>query len=277
MSHQPIRKDELLAIPIAGRISWLAVERGRLEVDGHCLALVRENDLVEIPPAAFAALIIEPGVSITHEAVKLCAENRTAIFWVGEGGTRLYSATSIHANAARILDQSSVHLDPKKRISAARRLYAIMFGEPALPSFSIEKLRGIEGAKVRAMYESLSIEHGVTWNGRASGDALQQKISYGSSCLYSLSEIAILMLGFSPSIGIVHSGDSRSFVYDLADTVKFNNLVPALFAWHAAGSQSDFSSVRVFCRDLFRTGRLLDTLIYNANWIVYGTDRRDSQ
>lgn len=270
MSRKHHRKDELLAIPVASRPGWLAVEKGRLEVGGHCLALVRETDVVEIPPAAFAALLLEPGASITHEAVKLCAENRTALLWVGEGGTRLYAASLPHSNPERLVKQALVHADMKQRIEAARRLYEIMFGELARPSYTIEKLRGHEGAKVRSIYENLAKQHGIEWSGRSEKDDLQQSISFASSCLYALSEIAILLLGFSPAIGVVHSGDPRSFVYDLADTVKFSVLVPAIFQRHAEGGNASFSAVRLFCRDLFRERDMLNGLIQNAEWIING-------
>jgi len=271
VSQKRHRKDELLGIPTASRPGWLAVEKGRLEVSGHSLALVRETDVVEIPPAAFAALLLEPGVSITHEAVKLCAENRTALLWVGEAGTRLYAASLPHANPERLVKQALVHADMKQRIKSAQRLYEIMFGEPARPSYTIEKLRGHEGAKVRSIYENLARQHGIEWSGRSKKkDDLQQSISFASSCLYALSEIAILLLGYSPAIGVVHSGDPRSFVYDLADTVKFSVLVPAIFQRHAEDGDASFSAVRLFCRDLFRERDMLNKLIQNADGIING-------
>lgn len=165
VSQKHYRKDELLAIPVANRPGWLAVEKGRLEVGGYGLALVRETDVVEIPPAAFAALLLEPGVSITHEAVKLCSENRTALFWVGEAGTRLYAAALPHAQPERLVKQAIIHADMKQRIEAARRLYGIMFDEPARPSYTIEKLRGYEGAKVRTLYEELARQHSIEMDG----------------------------------------------------------------------------------------------------------------
>lgn len=88
----------MLDVPATGRLSWAAIERGRLEADGHALALVRDGKVLEIPPSAFAALLLEPGVSVTHEAVRRCAENRVVLLWVGEAGTRLYAASSVHAN-----------------------------------------------------------------------------------------------------------------------------------------------------------------------------------
>lgn len=275
------RKDLLLDVPVTSRLSWVALEKGRLEVDGHCLALVRENDVLEIPPAAFAALLLEPGVVLTHEAAKLCAENQTVLFWVGEGGARLYAVTGLHANADRILTQARVRMDMVQRIAAARRLYEIMFSSPCPPSLTIEKLRGIEGSKVRAWYASQAESNGMKWDGRSGKSDLQQIISYANSCLYVLSEIAILMLGYSTAIGIVHSGDKKSFVYDIADTVKFSHFLPHVFQWASArmqeGSGVEFSDIRCACRDYFRESRLIDIIVRNAIEVIHGTDSCNSE
>ena len=266
------RKDLLLEMPVARRLSWLSVERGRLHADAHSLVLERDGQTVEVAPGAFAALLLEPGVAVTHEAVRRCAENRLVLLWVGEGATRIYAASSIHADARRIVAQSLLVTERTQRIEAARRLYFRMFGDSAPPSYTIEKLRGLEGARVRRLYEQLAAEHDIAWDGRGSRSGLQTSISCATNCLYAISEVAILLLGFSPAIGIVHAGDSRSFVYDLADTVKFNVLLPAVFRWHAEGMNADFRSVRGRCRDLFRATSLLDVLIENAEFVVFGDD-----
>lgn len=267
----------LLAVPVAGRVSWLALERGRLEVDGHSLLLLQEDGGIEIPPAAFAALLLEPGVTVTHEAVRLCAENRTTLFWVGEAGTRIYAVSNIHANAERIQQQALIHATATTRIECARRLYQRMFNEQPVPSYTIEKLRGAEGAKVRAIYARLSTEYGIEWSRRDSNENIQQAINFASGCLYNLAEIAVLLLGYSPAIGIVHTGDSRSFAYDLADTLKFNELVPALFLWHKETGMSEYADVRRFCRDLFREKNILKRLIDNADWIIGYDDSGHTQ
>jgi CRISPR-associated protein Cas1 len=268
------RKDLLLEVPVSRRLSWSFIERGRLHADAHSLVLDRDGQVLDVPPAAFAALLLEPGVSVTHEAVRLCSENRVVLIWVGEAGTRLYAATSVHADPKRIVGQALIAADVHLRIESARRLYLKMFGEPAPPSYTIEKLRGIEGARVRKIYEQLASDHGLTWDGRAGNSALQTSISYASNCLYALSEVAIILLGFSPAIGIVHSGDARSFVYDLADTVKFNTLIPSVFRWNVEGMDGSFQAVRSRCRDLFRETSLLDVLVGNADFLVFGDDGR---
>lgn len=272
-ADQP-RKNLLLDLPATRRLSWVAIERGRLHADAHSLVLERDGQSIDIAPGAFAALLLEPGVSVTHEAVRRCAENRVALLWIGEAGTRLYAASCVHSNATRIVEQALIAGNVSRRIESARRLYLRMFGEAAPPSYTIEKLRGIEGARVRKIYEQLAVEHGLIWEGRDGGSTLQSSISYASNCLYALSEVAIILLGFSPAIGIVHSGDARSFVYDLADTVKFNALVPAVFRWNAEGVDGSFQAVRARCRDFFRETSLLDVLIGNADFLVFGDDDR---
>ncbi len=255
----------------------MCLERGHLHVDGHALALVCDPGTIEIPAAAFASLILEPGVSTSHESIRLCAENRVLVIWAGEAGTRLYAASGVHASAERLIYQARVHDNNHARIAAARRLYTIMFAEAPPPSFSIEKLRGLEGARVRAWYAAQAQDHGLEWDGRASSSAQQQTISYATGCLYSLAEIAVVLLGFSPALGVVHRGDPRSFVYDLADSVKFSVFLPEVFQWMAASGPMPYSEVRRRCRDFFRSSSLLDTLIRNTHIIIHGDDPRSPQ
>lgn len=250
------------------------MERGRLEVDGHCLVLHRVDDMVEIPPAAFAALLMEPGTSATHESLRLCAENRTAVLWVGEGCTRIYAVGLSAQDPARVLAQARLQLDLPSRIAAARRLYALMFGDEPPPSNSLEKLRGVEGARIRAWYRAECLRLALVWDTRQSRSPLQSVISFSSGCLNAVAEVAVHLLGYAPSLGVVHSGDPRSFVFDLADTVKFRRVLGPMLEWHAATELHDYASVRRQCRDHFRQTRLLDELIENAEHVVYGDDRR---
>jgi len=268
----PARKSLLLGVPVAGRLAWASLGRGRLCADGHALLLEQEDSEIEIPAAAFACLLLEPGVSVTHEAAKLCAHNGAAMFWVGEEATRLYCASAPRHDPRRIIAQAGLHLDMPARIEAARRIHVLMFGKEAPPSHSLEKLRGIEGSAVRAWYPAQAAKHGLVWDGRGGGSKLQQAISFATSCLYALAEVAILVLGYSPAIGVMHSGDERSFAYDLADTVKFSVVIPAVMGHVAAGGKADFATIRRLCRDEFGRVGLLDVLIKNADFVVLGQE-----
>lgn len=244
------------------------LDKGVLRVDGHALLLVQEDGNIEIPASLVSCLMLGPGLSVSHEAVKLAGENGILMLWVGEGCTRLYAVANGLHKPERMLAQASIHSDMRRRIQAAGRLYGLMFGEQMPPSFSIEKLRGIEGAKVRAIYQSLAKEYGVEWTGRAAKTSLNECIGYATSCLYAASEVAILATGYTPAIGVVHSGDPRSLVYDLADTVKFSTVVPLAFKVASESPSNVNMAIRHACRDLFVKDHIVETLFGNLETIL---------
>ncbi|MCY1301632.1 CRISPR-associated endonuclease Cas1 [compost metagenome] len=62
-------------------------------------------------------------------------------------------------------------------------------------------------------------------------------------------------------MGFIHTGKPLSFVYDIADLFKFDTVVPLAFniaAKHPAQPERD---VRLACRDLFRSSKLLGRII----------------
>lgn len=262
------RVNELIRRMHSNRVPYLFLDKGVLRVDGHALLLVQEQGDIEIPGSLVSCLMLAPGINVTHEAVKLAAENGTVIFWVGEGCTRLYAAANTNQKPQKILAQARIHENISERIKAAGRLYSLMFDEKMPPSFTIEKLRGIEGAKVRAIYQNLAIAHSVEWTSRADKTPLNECIGYATSCLYAVSEVAILAAGYAPSIGIVHSGDARSLVFDLADTVKFSTVVPLAFRIAATKPKNINMSIRHACRDLFIQENLVETLFANIEYII---------
>lgn len=252
-------------LPYRERSPFLFIERGRLQAEDHCLLLVREDDEVEIPVAMVSSILIEPGVTVTHEAVKLAAEHGTLLMWVGEAGVRVYSAGMPGGkHAVRLAQQVQIHLDPIARMDAAKRLYRCMFAETMPDTRSIDKLRGIEGSRVKKWYQEIAKNNGIDWHGRSNAaTALQDALGFATSCLYGLSEAAILAAGYSPAIGIVHSGNSRSMVFDLADTVKFRTVIPAAFEIFKESEADTRNRVRRRCRDLFREQKTAEMLFDN--------------
>lgn len=257
-------------MPLKSRLSLFAVEYGMIEVDGSAL-VVSDKDGVraQLPIGATAVLMLEPGTSITHAAVKLCAESRTLIIWTGEGGVRLYSAAQEGgAHTYRLLRQARLALDPSMRLAVAREMYRIRFGELAPKRRSIEQLRGMEGARVRARYKELSQEFGVEWSGRSydrsdwgGQDPINRAVSAANSCLYGLCHAAILIAGYSAAIGFIHTGYPLAFVHDLADIWKMDLSVPLAFRAVADGVFDSATTVRHLLRNEFRQRGLLERII----------------
>ena len=264
-------------IPIKDRASILFIEKGQLDVlDGAFVVIDRTGVRTHIPVGGLVCLMLEPGARISHAAVVLAARVGCLLVWIGEAGVRLYSAGQPGgARADRLLHQARLALDPDTRLNVVRKMYDMRFGEPAPRRRSVDQLRGIEGARVKRLYEVLAQQHGVTWKGRrydpsdwGSGDLPNRCLSQATACLYGLTEAAVLAAGYAPAIGFLHTGKPQSFVYDVADVFKFETVVPIAFrvAGEAQrGKQPAISDpvgeVRRGCRDSFRTSGLLNKLI----------------
>lgn len=250
--------DSLLhkALPMSARISFIYVEYGHLEMDGHAVVLRQGDMFTHIPVSNTCAILLMPGTCVSHAAVKACAEEGTLLIWTGEQGVRCYAAGNPGgANAQNLLRQVALRLDERSRLSVAQKIFRKMFNKDAPEHRSVDQLRGIEGGLVKNLYRTLAMDRGVEWQGRiafGSGvDPVNQAISHANAALYGLVEAVILAMGFSPAIGFIHSGDPRSFVFDVADCIKFSTVVP--FAMDIA-KESPFDiegRTRRGCRDLF--------------------------
>ena len=260
----------LKPIPIKDRLSVLYIEKGHLDVlDGAFVVVDKTGVRTHIPVGGVACLMLEPGTRVSHAACALAARVGTLLVWIGEAGVRLYSAGQPGgARADRLLYQAKLALDPDLRLKVVRRMYAMRFGEEPPQRRSVEQLRGIEGARVREMYKRMAAKYGVEWKARNydtqdwdAGDIPNRCLSAATSCLYGVTEAAVLAAGYAPAIGFIHSGKPLSFVYDVADIYKFETVVPVAFRIAARRSRSPEQEVRLACRDAFRETHLLERII----------------
>lgn len=241
-----------------------------LDVLDGAFVLVDKNGIrTHIPVGGIACLLLEPGTRISHAAAVLAARAGTLLIWVGEAGVRLYSAGQPGgARSDRLLYQARLALDEKARLRVVRKMYELRFGEKPPERRSIDQLRGIEGMRVRKMYELLAKQYGLCWKGRnydhtkwESGDISNRCLSAATACLYGVCEAAILASGYSPAIGFIHTGKPQSFVYDIADLFKFSTVVPAAFRVAAKRPRNPEMEVRHACRDMFRQRKVLKRII----------------
>ena len=267
-------------LPIRERVSILFVEKGRLDVLDGAFVLVDEGGIrTHIPVGGLVCLMLEPGTRVSHAAVVLAARAGTLLVWVGEAGVRLYAAGQPGgARADRLLLQARLALEEDSRLRVVRKMYALRFGEEAPSRRSIDQLRGIEGVRVREMYRLLAQRHDIRWDGRrydpqdwSGADLVNRCLSAATAALYGITEAAILAAGYAPAIGFLHTGKPQSFVYDIADIVKFETVVPEAFRVVSAVEHSrpldgqrvtnPVAAVRHACRDAFRRSNLLARLI----------------
>ncbi len=147
-------------------------------------------------------------------------------------------------------------------------MYAMRFKDEPPARRSVDQLRGIEGARVRKMYELIARQYKVTWKHRdydhtewGSGDVPNRCLSSATACLYGICEAAILAAGYAPAVGFIHTGKPQSFVYDIGDIFKFETVVPVAFRIAGRNPSQPEREVRLACRDVFRQTRLLHRII----------------
>jgi len=247
------------------------VGRGQIDVRDGAFVVVDEvnGERMHIPVGTTTCLLLEPGTRVSHAAVKLAATVGTLLIWVGEAGVRLYSAGQPGgARSDKLLYQARLALEDDLRLKIVRKMFELRFGEAPPSRRSVDQLRGIEGARVRKLYQQLAKQHGLQWRGRRydpnnwdASDPINKSLSAATACLYGITEAAILAAGYAPAIGFLHTGKPQSFVYDIADIVKFDTVVPAAFKVAARGVTKPDREVRIACRDAFSKTKLLNRLI----------------
>src|SRR5579875_2210455 len=208
--------------------SYLYVEHCRVDQEGKAIVLHDAEGRTPVPCAALTLLMLGPGTSITHAAIRTLAENGCLVMWTGEGAVRFYAVGMGETRSARhLLEQARRWADPILRLAVVRRMYSMRFPEPLDDYLSLQQIRGREGIRVREAYARASRATGVPWKGRSyqrdqwgSTDPINRALSAANSCLYGVCHAAIVSAGFSPALGFIHTGKMLSFVYDIADLYK---------------------------------------------------------
>ncbi len=251
-------------------LSYLYLQHGRLEQDKKSVAFIdKEKGITPIPAASLSVLMLGPGTSVTHAAVKALADNGCLVVWTGEDGTRMYAQGSGETRKAyHLLRQAELAGDPAKRLAVIRRMYEMRCAEDLDPGLTLQQIRGKEGARVRQAYARASTEFEVEWKGRqydrqnwSNSDPINQALSTANGLLNGLCHAAIVSGGYSTALGFIHTGKQLSFVYDIADMYKAEITIPVAFWAVSQGTHDLYKRVRLGCREAFRNQRLLNRIL----------------
>ncbi|MCA0269615.1 MAG: type I-E CRISPR-associated endonuclease Cas1e [Bacteroidetes bacterium] len=251
-------------------ISFLYVERCRVEQTNLGVELVRAHSRALVPVASLSSLLLGPGTTVTHGAVTTLTKAGCSLVWVGEAAVRCYAHGHGETHAAhRLARQAVLSSDPALRLAVVERMYRTRFREPLPEGMTLQQIRGHEGARVRAAYAQAAARYGVAWSGRNynrtewdAADPLNRALSCANACLHGLVHAALVSAGYSPALGFIHAGKQLAFVYDVADLYKMTVTVPLAFATVAEGNAAGLEQrVRRRCRDAFRSVGLLSRLL----------------
>ena len=238
---------ETARVPHADRQGLIWLSRGALTVRDGTLRFERrdgpdsesplEAGEYGIPFQSLSIILLGPGSTVSHDALRLMARHGTALVAVGEDGVRCYTAPPLMPDASDVARrQVRAWADADgSRIMIARRMYAMRLGE-VLPHQKIEVLRGIEGARMRRTYQNLARRYGIVWRGRRydranpmAADIPNQAINHASVAVTSAAVIAVTSVGAIPQLGFIHERSGDAFALDIADLYRDTILLPAAF------------------------------------------------
>lgn len=245
-------------------LSYAYFERCIVEQEGLSVAIFSEQERIQLPAAALGVLLLGPGASITHAAIKTLSENGCLVVWTGEGVQRFYAQGLGETRKGHHLEhQARLWADDQFHAEVVLRMYRIRFRRRLPAGLSLEQVRGMEGVRVREAYARASAETGVKWEGRSynrkdwsSSDPINRALSTANACLYAISHTAIVSGGYSPGLGFIHTGKALSFVYDIGDLYKVDVTIPLAFRVTAENPPKLESAIRVACRDQFHKANL---------------------
>ena len=214
---------------VKDKYPFLYLERGRLEIDDSSIKWIdSENNVVPLPVATLNTLLLGPGTSITHDAVKTAVAANCSVCWVGEDSLLFYAAGFLPtADTRNLKRQVEIASHPQKSLEVARRMFARRFPTADLDGKNLKEMMGMEGHRVRSLYQSKAEEYQVGWKGRKfvpgkfeTSDVTNQVLTSTNAALYGILCSAVHSMGYSPHIGFIHSGSPLPFIYDLADLYK---------------------------------------------------------
>lgn len=269
--------SELQELPLLrDSLSYCYVEHALIDRKDSAIEYIQESGRVLVPVAALSTLMLGPGTSISHAAIKVLAENGCSVLWVGEDVTHCYAqGLGETRKAYHLLRQAELLCDPGCREKVVRNMYLYRFPGNVPEGCTLIQLRGMEGARVKTAYAEAAKKYGVRWLGRQynrgdwnDADPLNRALSAVNALLNGICHAAINSGGYSPALGFIHTGRQLSFVYDIADLYKAEFTIPAAFQAFAEDSNGAEKRARMICREKFREGKLLQRILPDIDQIL---------
>lgn len=226
-------------VRLEDRVSYLYLEKASIRQDKTgvvAYAATEDQQLtrrIQLPVSGLAVLMLRPGTSISAAAATSCTRAGTTILFTGGGGVPAYThATPLTSSARWAIAQAKLVASETNQRKAAAILYSIQLAleqEDELPSISV--MRGLEGQYMKNLYKTLATKHGISGFRRKidSDDPVNQGLNLSNSILYGCAASACAALGINPALGVIHRGDARSLLFDIADLYKPTISIPAAF------------------------------------------------
>jgi len=105
-----------------------------------------DNNVVRLPIATIATLLLGPGTTLTHESVKVLASANCGVCWVGEDSLIFYSVGHTPtADTRNFRRQMELSCDKTKSVEVAQRMFSYRIPTVELAKKNLKEMMGMEG------------------------------------------------------------------------------------------------------------------------------------
>ena len=199
-------------------------------------------------------VLLGPGSTVSHDALRLLAQHGTALSAVGEDGVRLYTAQPLLPDfSALARAQTRAWADAKGARIAVPRAGCMRGGSGrrcrTTGSAGGDAAGGVghagsghrgsarhRGRPGQGMYRLTAQRMGVRWQARRydrhdpmAADLPNQAINQAASAVEAAAAIAVAATATIPQLGFIHEEAGHSFVLDIADLYRDSVTVPCAF------------------------------------------------
>ena len=202
-------------VPHADRAGCLYLARGALTARDGTLAFLQgpatDADALgpgdhAIPLQNVSIILLGPGSTVSHDALRLLAHARTALAAVGEDGVRMYTAPPMMPDR-----------------SGLARVQAKIWADDDL-------------CLMKEAYALWASRIGIDWRGRHydrtnpnASDLPNQALNHAASAVEAAAAIAVTATATIPQLGFIHEDAGQSFVLDIADLYRDRIVIPCAF------------------------------------------------
>lgn len=263
-SKIPVSKQ----VRVEDRISFLYLDYCKILQDetGVIAVFETESEVIKrkllIPVAGLAVLFLGPGTSITQPAITSCTRSGLTVIFGGQDGVGCYGqATPLTSSSRWAIAQAKLISDKLASRKAAQVLYKEQLGIPMEASLTISQMRGIEGRLIRQTYKEQARLHGIKKFRRDTNetDTINVVLNTLNGIMYGCAASVCSALSVNPALGIIHRGDIRALLFDLADVYKPSVTIP--IAFRSAKEDEPVSWARTALRKKINELRILERML----------------
>lgn len=287
---------ETARIPHADRHGLLWLERGKLYVENGSLAFATAGTdtmkagVYHIPFQNISNILLAPGCTVSHDVLRLLARHGTGLIATGSDGTRFYASMPFGPDRSELARrQTQLWADEKLRLQVVRKMYAMRMGEE-MPHQDLNTLRGIEGKRMKEIYQRLSKHYGVRWRGRRydrknpdADDTINTAINHASTAYRAAAMIAVTSTSTIPQLGFIHESAGCAFALDIADMHRASSMLPVAFEAVKIKQKREWEDIEKITRrqagQKLKQGQIIHAMIDDIKEILnasYNDDGRNS-